>query len=80
MKTLLVVTWFIAGQPITGYEAPFETAQACDEAAAVVLAEAQQIAVEAHEQAQSAGGTARLKARRAASQQVMVSCVPQQGP
>jgi hypothetical protein len=41
MKFLLLVTWFVSGQPPSSYQATFNSAEACEVARKAVLADGQ---------------------------------------
>jgi hypothetical protein len=48
MKALLLVTWIIPGQAISGYQAPFSTMELCKDAAQFLKNEAARLEDEAH--------------------------------
>lgn len=43
MKTLLLVTWIVTGQPPSSYQTPFDTMEACLGARATVVLEADRL-------------------------------------
>jgi hypothetical protein len=47
MKALLLVTWIIPGQAISGYQAPFSTMELCRDAAKFLKGEAARLEDEA---------------------------------
>lgn len=47
MKHLLLVTWFVAGQPPNSYQANFDSAEACGRARLAILFEVKRLKDEA---------------------------------
>jgi len=53
---LLLVTWFAQGQPPSNYQAPFNSAEACETARSAVLADGRRLQAEALQRAIAAHG------------------------
>jgi hypothetical protein len=51
MKTLLLVTWIVTGQPPSSYQTPFDTMESCLAARATVVVEADRLNTEAEQKA-----------------------------
>lgn len=49
MKAILLVTWFIAGQPPSSYQTVFNSRDACEAARAQVFADAARLAQERYD-------------------------------
>lgn len=58
MKYVLLVTWFLAGQPpsISSYQTTFNSVEACETARTTVLAEGRRLEAEALQRAIAAHG------------------------
>jgi|HubBroStandDraft_1064217.scaffolds.fasta_scaffold358797_2 hypothetical protein len=48
MKALLLVSWIVPGQAISGYQAPFSTMELCKDAAKSIKSEAVRLQEEAY--------------------------------